>query len=159
MPRSSQTVAWERVLQETPVVADQHHGRARGLEHRLQALDTDHVEMVGGLVEQENVGFGRQHAGERGAAGLAAREMRRVLVAGEAEAFQQIARAVRIVARGEPGRDEGGDGGEAGQIRTLRQIADGHRRLQEARAGVRLDHSRGELEQGRLPRPVAADQA
>ena len=67
------------ILQEAPVVADQHHGRARGLEHRLQALDGDHVEMVGGLVEQENVGLGRQHAGERRAPALAAGEMRRVL--------------------------------------------------------------------------------
>ena len=109
-----------KILQEPPVVADQHHGRAGDLEHRLQALDADHVEMVGGLVEQENVGFRRQHAGERRAPALAARQMRRVLFAAEAEAFQKIARAVRIVARGEPGRDEGRDGGEARQIGALR---------------------------------------
>ena len=115
--------------------------------------------MVGGLVEQENVGLGRQHAGERRAPAFAAREMRRILLAGEAEAFQQIARAVRIVARGQPGLDEGGSGGEAGQIGALRQIADGHRGLHETRAGIRLDHSRGDLEQGRLARAVAADQA
>ena len=81
MPRSSQTVACGKIFQEAPVVADQHHRRAGGLEHRLQALDADHVEMVGGLVEQENVGFRRQHAGERRAPALAARQMRRVLFA------------------------------------------------------------------------------
>ena len=60
------------IFQEAPVVADHHHGRARGLEHRLQALDADHVEMVGRLVEQENVGLWRENAGERGAPCLAA---------------------------------------------------------------------------------------
>ena len=69
--------------------------------------------MVGGLVEQENIGLRCQHAGERRAPAFAARKMRRILRAREAEAFQQIARAVRIVARGQARLNKGRSGGEA----------------------------------------------
>ena len=62
------------------------------VELALQPFDGRQVEMVGRLVEQQDVGLGRQHARQRGAARLAARELRRVLVAGEAELLQQIAR-------------------------------------------------------------------
>ncbi len=146
------------VLQEAPVVADQHNRRAQGFEHRLQALDGDHVEMVGGLVEQQDIGFRCQHAGERRTPAFPAGEARRLLLPGETEALQEIARAVRIVAGGEPGLDEGGRGGEAGQVRGLQQIADGHRGLDEAAAAIRLDLAGGDLEQRRLARAVAAHQ-
>ena len=63
--------------------------------------------MVGRLVEQQDVGLGRQHAGQRGAARLAARQARGVLLAGQAELVQQVARAVGIVARPEPRLDIG----------------------------------------------------
>ena len=60
------------VLQEAAVVADEHEGRARRLELGFEAFDGRDVEMVGRLVEQEDVGLGREHAGERGAPALAA---------------------------------------------------------------------------------------
>ena len=70
----------------------------------FEPFDGRQVEMVGRLVEQQDIGLGRQHAGERGAAGLAAREARRILVAGEAEMLEQIAGAVadRCRLRGRP---------------------------------------------------------
>ena len=147
-----------QVLQETPVVADQHDGRAHDLERRLQTLDGHQVEMVGGLVEQQYVGLRRQHAGERCTPAFAAGQPRRFLSPGEAEALQQIACAVRIIAGGEPGLDESEGRGEAGQVRALRQIADRHAGLDEAAAGIRVDHSSSNLEQRRLARAVAADQ-
>jgi hypothetical protein len=147
-----------KILQEAPVMADQNDCRAHGLEHRLQALDGDDIEMVGGLVEQENVGLRRQYASESRTAAFASRQMRWVLLAGEAETLKQIACAVRIIAKRKPGLDEGRRGGEAGQVWALRQIADRHRGLHEARAGIRLDHPRGDLEHSRLARTVAAHQ-
>ena len=48
--------------------------------------------MVGRLVQQQNVGRGRQHPRQRRAARLAAGEMRGVFLAGQAELLQQIAR-------------------------------------------------------------------
>ena len=59
-------------LQETPVVADDHEGRAGRLKLGLEAFDGRDVEMVGRLVEQEDVGLWREHAGERCAAALPA---------------------------------------------------------------------------------------
>ena len=140
-------------LQETPVVADQHHGRSRGLEHRLQTLDADHVEMVGGFVEQENVGFGRQHAGER-AAGLPPRDAPGPSPGAEA---LQMARAVRIIApaifpaatKVEMVAKPDKSGSAA--------MADGHRRLQEAPASGSIIPAASLV--GRLARTVAADQA
>ena len=149
----------ERVFQEAAVVADQHEGRARGLEQCLEALDRRHVEMVGRLVEHEDVGLGRQHAGKCCAPALAARQPGRLLLAGEPETFQQEARAVRIIARREPGLDERPGGGEAGKVGLLRQIADGRRRLDEAAAAVGLGETGGDLEQRRLARAVPPDQA
>ena len=98
--------------------------------------------MVGRLVEQQDVGLGREHARERGAARLAAGEPRGIFLAGQAELFEQIARAVRIVARREPGLHIGERGGKAGEVRLLRQVADRRARLREARAAVGLDQSR-----------------
>jgi hypothetical protein len=81
------------------------------------------------------------------------------LVAGEAERLQQVAGAVVVVALGHAGLDEGQRGGEAGEIGRLRQIAHGRRRLQETRAAIGLDLAGGDLQERRLARAVAADQA
>ena len=104
-------------------------------------------------------GDGRQHARQRGAARLAAGELRRVFVAVQAELFQQIARLVAIVAGAEPGFDIGERRGEAGEIRLLRQIADGGAGLHEAAAAVGLDQAGRDLQQRRFAGAVAADQA
>ena len=112
--------------------------------------------MVGGLVEQQDVGIGRKNVRERGAARLAARELRGIFVAGQAELLQQIAGLMRIVGGAEPAFDIGERGGKAGEVGLLRQIADGRARLHEALAAVGLDQARNDLEQRRLARAVAA---
>ena len=46
-----------------------------------------------------------------------------------------------------------------GEVRLLRQVADGGARLHEARAAIGLDQAGGDLQQRRLARAVAADEA
>ena len=65
--------------------------RRRG-EFALQPFDGGQVEMVGRLVEQQDVGLGRQHPRQRRAPRLAAGQQRRVFVAAQAELLQQVAR-------------------------------------------------------------------
>ena len=63
--------------------------------------------MVGRLVQQQDIGRGRQHPRQRRAAGFAARDMRRVFVAVQPELLQQVARLIMVVARAEAGLDIG----------------------------------------------------
>ncbi len=81
VPRSSQTVAARQVLQEAPVMADDDQRRAQALQFAFQPFDGRQIEMVGRLVEQQDIGLRRQHAGKRGAARFAAgkrcRDLRR----------------------------------------------------------------------------------
>ena len=145
-------------LQEAAVVADEDERRGHRLKLALQPFDGRQVEMVGRLVEQQNVRAGGERAGERRAAGLAARQMRRVLGPGEAQLVQQIERAVRIVALGEARLDIGERGLEAGEVGLLRQIADGGGGVGETLAAVGLGQTGGDLQQRRLARAVAPDQ-
>src|SRR4051794_36276346 len=115
--------------------------------------------MIGRLVKQQNVRLGREDPRERGTPRLPARKARGVLVAGEAELFEQVARAMQIVARRKTCLHIGKRGGKARQVRLLREIADGGAGLREPRAAIRLDGSGCYLEQGRLTRSVAADKA
>jgi hypothetical protein len=115
--------------------------------------------MVGRLVQQQDVGRGRQHPRQRRAAGFTAREIFRVFIAAEAELLQQIARGVVVIARSEARFDIAECSRMAGKIRLLRQIADGRAGLHEARAAVRLDQAGRDLEQRRFAGAVAADQA
>ena len=93
--------------------------------------------MVGRLVQQQQVGLGRQRPGQRGAARLAAREARRVLRAGQAELLQQGSGRGAGRRRAEPGLDVVERRGEAGEVGLLRQVADGGAGLQEAAAAHR----------------------
>ena len=65
----------------------------RRIEVALQPFDRRQVEMIGRLVEQKYIRLRRQHARKRGAARFTAGEMRRIFPPGEAELFEQIARA------------------------------------------------------------------
>ena len=148
-----------QVLEEAPVVADEHDRRAQRLEALLEPLDRGDVEMVGRLVEEEDVRLRRQCAGERGAAAFAAGKPRRILLAGETEGFEEVAAAMGIVARRQSRFDECAGGGEAREVGLLRQVAHRHRRLDEAAAGIGLDQPGGDLEERRLARAVPPDQA
>ena len=144
--------------QKAPVVADDHQRGAAGVEIALQPFDGGEVEMIGRLVEQQDIGRRRQHARERDAARFAARQMRGVFRAGEAEFLEQMARDVGIVGRLEAGFDIGQRRGKAGEVRLLRQVAHHGARLHEHRAAVGLDQPGCNFQQRRLARAVASDQ-
>ena len=146
-------------LEKAPIVADHHDRPARGAQHLLQVLNSDDVEMVGRLVEQEDVGLGREHASERCALRLATGELGRIFIAGEAEAFQHGAGVMRLVAGGKSGLDISRSGGEAGKLGVLRQIADGRRRLDETAAMIGIDLAGSDFQQRRFAGAVPADEA
>ena len=60
------------------------------------------------------------------------------------------AHAERLVAGGKPSFNIGRCGGEAGEVRVLRQIADGRRRLDEPVAVIGLDLAGSDLQQRRF---------
>src|SRR5258706_213819 len=64
----------DRVLEQAPVVADDEHGALQVLDPLLDPFDAREVEVVRGLVEQQEIGAGDEHARERDPALLAARE-------------------------------------------------------------------------------------
>ncbi len=68
-------------------MADDDQRAAAACQFAFQPFDGGEIEMVGRLVQQQDIGRGRQHPRQRGAAGLAAGDMRGVFVAGEPELF------------------------------------------------------------------------
>ena len=146
-------------FEQAPIMADQHHGGAQGGQFRLQPGDGGQVEVVGRLVQQQDIGRGGEHPGQGGAACFAAGQAGGVLGAVQAEGFQQGADAVGVVARAEAGFSIGEGGFEAGEIRLLRQVAHGGAGLDEALARVLIDQAGGDFQQGGFARAVAADQA
>ena len=142
-------------------MADQHDAGSHAGQLAFQPLDAWQVEMVGRLVEQQDVRRWRKRAGQRCAARLAAGQGAGVFLAGQAELFQQIAGAVAVfVGFGDqPRLDIRQRGREAGQVRLLRQIANGGAGLGEPATGIRLHQAGGNAQQGGLAGAVAADQA
>ena len=89
--------------------------------------------MVGRLVEQQDIGLGASTRAKRGAAGLPAREARRILVAGEAEMLEQNSErgADRCRLRARPRHSRAPF--IAAEIRLLRQVAHGGAGLENRR--------------------------
>ena len=148
-----------QVFEKAPVMADEHQRAALRLQFALQPLDGGKIEMVGGFVQQKNIRLRRQGARQRRAPRFAAGQMRRVLVAREAQLAEQIVGAVGVVTFAQSCLDIVARGGEARKVRFLRQVTDHRARLREARAVVRLDQAGGDLEQGGFARTVAAHKA
>ncbi len=115
-------------------MADEHERPALRREGCFQPFDGRHVEVVGRLVEQQDVRLRRQHPGERGAARFPARQPLRIFIAREAELLQQVARLMRVVARPEARFDIRQRRRMPGEIRLLRQVAHAGPRLHEALA-------------------------
>ena len=84
-----------RALEEVAVVADHDERAGPGVEQVLEHGEHLDVEVVGRLVEQQHVGPAHEQAQQLQPAALAAGEVaepRRELVAGEAEALEQLLR-------------------------------------------------------------------
>ena len=84
-------------FEQAAVVADEDDAGAEGFEFGFEPFDGGEVEVVGGFVEEEEVGRGGEGAGEGGAALLAAGEGGGMLGAVEAEAVEEGAAAVGVV--------------------------------------------------------------
>ena len=148
-----------QVFQQAAVMADQHDAGAQRLQLGFEPLDGGEVEVVGRLIEQQQVGGGSQGAGKGGTALLPAREVRRVLVPAEAELVEQGGGTVVVVIGAEPGLHVVEGGVEAGQVGFLGQVAQRGAGLQEAGAAIGLQQVGGDLQQRRLAGAVAADKA
>jgi hypothetical protein len=53
------------VVQKSMVVRDHDHGPGKSLEELLQPSDGEDVQMVGRLVQKEDVGIAREHLGQQ----------------------------------------------------------------------------------------------
>jgi hypothetical protein len=134
-----------QVGQETAVMADDDQRAAPAREFAFQPFDGGEVEMVGRLVQEQNIGRGGQHPRQRGAAGFAAGYVGGVFIAVQPELFQDVAGLIMVVAGPKARLDIGQRRGMAFKIRLLRQIAHGGARLHEAAAAVGFDQPGGDL--------------
>ena len=114
--------------------------------------------MVGGLVQQQDIGLGRQCLGQSAAAQLAARQGCRILGTGQPKTLEQILRAMHVIRRTEASQHNIERARKAVELRLLREIANRHPALNHAPALVGLDQAGGDLKQSRLARPVAPHQ-
>jgi hypothetical protein len=153
-----------QVVQECPVVADGEQGALEAQQLLLEPLDGRQVEMVGRFVEQQHVRVPDQGPGERRAPALAAGQRAELPVCRQANSRQHRrdpvpGRCVLAAGCAQAGGDVVGHGLAGRRRRVLGQVGDGRARLEEALAAIGLDGAGQELEQGRLARAVAPDQA
>ena len=148
-----------QVAQETPVMADQHHGGAQRGQFGFQPFDDGQIEMVGRLVEQQNVRLGCQGPRQSRAPGLAARQCAGVLIAGQAKFVEQVERAVMVVVGAHAGLDIGQRCRLDRHVRLLRQIAHGGVGLEKAQAAILFKLAGGDFQQRRFARSIAPDKA
>jgi hypothetical protein len=152
-------------LQEVAVVADQDQRARPAVEQVLQLVERLDVEVVGGLVEQQDVGVVHEQPEELQPPPLAARQVADHLplrVAAEAQAFQELGGGPLPLAELEvlayllhrlqhaPGRVELGE--LLGQVRQADGLAPDHP------AGIGLDRVGEQPQHRRLARPVHPDQ-
>ena len=149
----------DSVDKQPSIVADHDKRGAAGVKRPLQPFDGGQIEMVGRLVEEENIRRRGQDPRQRRAPRLAAGQLAGLFAASQPELFQHRARGVVAVARPQSGFDIRERRGEAGEIRLLGQIAHQRSRLYENRAAVGLDQAGRHLQQRRFAGAVAPDQA
>ena len=138
--------------QERAVVRDEDAREPGAGEERLEPLDRLDVEVVRGLVEEQQVRLGRERGGELRAAALAAGERREGGVGRDAELREEAPRG------GGPAGDlRGGAGLVGGDV--LREIRRAEALGADDLAGVGLQDSGHDLEERALPFAVAAGDA
>ncbi len=141
-------------------------GPGFGAQRALEPQDALEVQVVGGLVEQQDLGLQRELASEcQALAPAAGQGLRRQIRALEARPAESQGDPVETLVLGQPlqsgdglGHDllrgpSGREDGVLGHEPHPGPPAQGHP------AGVRLDPARQDCEQGRLAGPVGADQA
>ena len=86
----------DRLVEEAAVVGDDQHRARELLEERLEPGQAVEVEVVGGLVEQQDRGPGEQHAGQQRTGGLAAAQRAERHVERHVGDAERVARAVEL---------------------------------------------------------------
>ena len=139
------------------VVADQRQRRTAIRKMRLQPFDRDQIEMIGRLVEQQDLGLRAQDPDQSRAARFAAGETAGSASGSTPSSSIMALRRIGVVEVAKPGKDIVERGGEAGHVRLLRQIGEARGRLDEAASPVSRHLAGGDAKQGRFARSVAPD--
>ncbi len=149
-----------QLAQEGAVVADHQDAAGEARELLFQPLDGRQIEVVGRLVQQQQIRPADQRARQRRAPPFAAGKCVERAAAFQLHMVQHPGDAVVVGVRVvRAGRDIVSDRSAAAQIRILRQIADLEAGLQEALALVELDLAGQRFQDRGLAGAVGADQA
>ncbi len=147
-------------LEQRPVVRDQDHGALEGEQRVLERLAALEVEMVGRLVEDQDVGAGGDEDRQRQAPLLAAGDVGQALVdVGPAE--EEVAEQVADLLAAEPGaalRCLDHRARPRGRVGVLGEIAEVDVVADLDRARRRLALARQRLDQARLAGAVGTDE-
>ena len=146
-----------QVGEQPLVVADERQRRAALRKARLQPFDRDEIEVIGRLVEQQDVGLRAQGPDQRRPTRFAAGKLAGIGGRIDPELGQHRSRRIGVVEFMKSSKDIVERGGEAGHVRLLRQVGEARRRLNEAGSAVSRDLIRGDAKQGRFARSVAAN--
>src|SRR5690606_16076349 len=159
--------------QEAAVVGDEQQAAGERLEEAFQPRDRRDVEMVGGLVQQQDVGFAHQRAGQQHAPLHAARQRLEARLRGQFELLDHLGHAavegaavqgldprLRLAHRCHVARRDRVEPRAGRVLRHFLGHARHHRaRLQAHFAVVGLEFARDQAHQGGLAGAVAADDA
>ena len=148
-----------QIFQEAAVMADQHQRAATGFQFAFQPFNGGDVQVIGRLIQQQDVGPGRQGAGQRRAPRFAARQGGGIFRAVQTQMAEQVIGAVGIVMQIQPRLDEFAGGSKARHVGFLRQVAHDGAGLDKHRAAVGFRQAGRDLHQGGLARAVAPHQA
>ena len=151
--------AFGEIIEKPAVVRYQHDGRTRARQLVFQPLDGRQVEMVGRLVEEQDVGLRRERSRDGGAARFAAGQAAGAAVRVEAQRCQQVVGAVRVVERPEFAARIVAERVETAEVGILRQVADRRVFLGDDAAVKRLALPGEDAQQRRLAGTVTADNA
>ena len=156
----------DHVVEEAPVVADQQQRARVGLQHALQQVDGFQIQVVGRLVQHQQVGRAGEQPRQQQAVALTARQgaHRRVGAVGREQEVLQIAHDVAARAIDldvfRAGADRVGHALLGVELLTqLVEIGNLQVRTQPHRAGVGRVFAQDELEQRGLADTVGPDQA
>ena len=133
-----------QVGEQPLVMADERERRAARSEARLQPFDRDEIEVIGRLVEQQDVGFDVQHPDQGRPPRFAARETAGIGGGIEPKLGHHRSRRMGVVHFAQAGEHIVERGPEARNVGLLRQIGEARRRLDEARSPVRRRLSRSD---------------
>src|SRR6516225_7786892 len=105
-----------QVGKKAAIVADEDERAAADIDLVFEPFDRGQIEMVGGFVQEQDIGRGRQHPRQRRPPRFAAGEMRGLLAAMKTKLLQKITRLIVVVAGSQTGFDIGKRGGVSGEI-------------------------------------------